>query len=125
MVVDGIDGEPCAGVGDPVFSANSGRCAFLTKHGDGIRYFVDGSAATIYENGRPEIAFSSDGQHVAFAAKSAGRSWTMVIDGREYGEFTGFFPGSPEFRADGAIECLASREGILYRPRFVPGSSQE
>ena len=63
--------------------------------------------------------FSPRGQHVAYAARKDGKCF-VVLDGRAGPKYDQVW-GGPSFHPDGRLEYLASRKGILYRVRHVPG----
>ena len=59
-----------------------------------------------------------NGYHVAYAAKK-GSKRLVIVDGQEgppYDES----PILPTFRADGALEYLAVKDGVLLRVKQVP-----
>ena len=50
---------------------------------------IDGSEETSFDGtGQGSLTFSSDSQHLAYAAQSEGR-WSVVVDGKQDGDYDG------------------------------------
>jgi hypothetical protein len=57
---------------------------------------------------------------VAYGA-GKGKKCFVVLDGRAGPEYDQMW-GGPSFHADGRLEYLVSRKGILYRVKHVPAA---
>ena len=65
------------------------------------------------------VVFSSDGNHVAYAAQRS-KKWFVVLDGQQGAEYDLVAPRGPTFRPDGALEYLVTKEHVIYRVQYAP-----
>ena len=60
---------------------------------------------------------------MAYAAQK-GAKWLVVIDGKPGPEHDWIISGARSFSANGVLEYLASKKGILHRVKHVPAAKQ-
>ena len=102
-----------------VISQDGCHVAYAVARGNKWRAVVDGKEGPPYDEiDKRSLMFSPDGKRVAYLAKK-GEKWLEVLDGRE-GPLYDEMPGSPIFRADGTLEHLAVKDGVLLRVKQVP-----
>jgi hypothetical protein len=119
-----VDGQPTESDGvlgnNILFSPDSKRVAYGEQRG--TQWFVeaDGKEQGPFDGlGANTIRFSPDSVHLAFAANTGGK-WELVVDGKPMETCDGFGQGGPSFHADGTLECLAFRDGVIYRVQYNP-----
>lgn len=86
IVLDGKPSEPLRRFGKVplTFLEGSQRAVWSIRKAGGEVMVVEGVEGPASQ-GLRSIAFSADGQHVAYASQRRPDSWTVVVDGVEYG----------------------------------------
>ena len=102
------------------FSPDGKHLAYLVPEGDKWRAVLDGNEGPKYDGiGEAKIVYSSDSKHAAYAAKKSNK-WHVVLDGQEGPEYDTIIKNGPTFDAEGVLEYLATKDGLLYRVRMRP-----
>jgi hypothetical protein len=126
LVDSGLDREPAFDepLGPLVHSPKLGRVAYAVRLGDRLapaaaHVVVDGEigpAALMVS----QPAFSADGKHVAYFARSGAQAWAVVdgVEGPKYSQILGF--RQPVFQPEG-LGYLAVRGDALLRVRHATG----
>ncbi len=131
MVVDGKqEAEIDLGPSHPYFSPNGQRLAYIAGRGPLWSMMVDGKPGPKFKGTRGHVGmlsyeqelsaltapkFSPDSSHVAYAAL-LGDKWGVLFDNKPLAaKYEKIIFGGPSFRADGTLEFLGIRQGVLYR----------
>ena len=84
-VVDGVKLGPYSGIGEPFFSPNGSKVAFIIKGADNLhRVMTDGREGASYRGVGQPLVFSADGSRLAFVAVREDGKWVVVVDSQEH-----------------------------------------
>ncbi len=79
MIVDGVKGEPFAGVASPIFSPDSRHFAYVARSGDTYRPVIDGVKGESFDF-VGTITFSTNGRKACYGVRKGHELWWKVIE---------------------------------------------